>query len=100
MTRLYRPKDEAVNGVGSPRLLIAWIWVVGSCIANVAFGVIFGSAAPQLPGPLCPRYRTSSARPVRSEKCHDQTLGGYLTARTGGGIHDPSRIDGAFSFGQ
>jgi hypothetical protein len=44
--------------------------------------------------------QTQTGHRLRSEKCHDQTLGGYLTARTGGGIHDPSRIEGAFSFGQ
>jgi hypothetical protein len=38
MMHLYWPKDEAVNGAWVPRLLIAWIRVVGTCIANVAFG--------------------------------------------------------------
>jgi hypothetical protein len=40
MMSLYWPKDEAVNGAWFPRLLIAWIRVVGSCIANVALGSI------------------------------------------------------------
>jgi hypothetical protein len=46
------------------------------------------------------RIADSSRTSGMSEKCHDQTFGGYLTARTWGGTHDPSRIEGAFSFGQ
>jgi hypothetical protein len=54
----------------------------------------------ETPLPLCLDQRTSIDRLCWSVSRHDQTLGGYLTARTEGGIHDPSRIDGAFSFGQ
>jgi hypothetical protein len=34
------------------------------------FRVIFGSRRPHRRGLLCPHKRTSSVRPVRSEKCH------------------------------
>jgi hypothetical protein len=42
-------------------------------LGDVSNGVKFGSRRPHRRGLLCPHKRTSSVRPVRSEKCQTRT---------------------------
>src|SRR5437879_12768817 len=48
----------------------------GECLS----WVIFGSRRPYRRGLLCPHKRTSSVRPVRSEKCQQETHAPQQTA--------------------